>query len=122
MSDKRRTRAEWLARERTTNSEPRVSVPADDRPENSTSTSTPRGNGGRRASGVYDREPEHDWIANDGRGGKPSFALGAHPYRSFRHLSVMPARCRDCGVRGWFTARTWRSTLAVGPGPCPEGS
>ena len=66
-------------------------------------------------------QAEHAWVANDGRGGPPRFKYGDYPDGAFDHLQTMPARCKRCGVAGWFTPRTWRSTQKMGPGPCPKG-
>lgn len=110
-------RSEWLARKRAEEAKAQATAEAARRPENSTSTPTPHGTTNARR-GIFEKAPTHEWVANDGEGGSPSFRLGAYPV--FRSLLTMRARCRKCGATGYFTPRTWASTEALGPGECPE--
>ncbi len=45
------------------------------------------------------KQCEHDWIANSGRGGVPEFRIN----RQVSSKPVMHAKCALCGDRTWFT-------------------
>lgn len=48
-------------------------------------------------------ECQHDWITNSGNGGTPEYRSGLGP------VPIMPALCRMCNARTWFTEVQWQA-------------
>ena len=68
------------------------------------------------AETVAEKECEHHWIANTGRGGPAEFRAN----RMMGPEPTMHVTCGKCGDRTWFTPKQWEAMpFADREGPQP---